>query len=327
MRNDRNILIVNHRGFYPPLLKALRERGLVPVFDQWHPTASLLRQTLACVVWFYDCLRHPVRIWALRQRLMRHGVPIVSWNRDAPHYLNRKPWRLDLLDRFRLLDIYATHTLVDQKRSFADLQLYLPNAADVTRYNPGPRLDELFAVLRKQETYRWDVSFFGGMNGERYKEDRAREEFFTALAAKLEAKGLRYCFREADGMPVEKQIEFIRASRINLNFGARCEYGAPIASGLPERCYGIPAAGGFLLCDWRLHARDDFTPGENWAEYEGIEDCVQKIGFWLTHFAAARDLAERCHHHVMAHHTYFHRAAKLHAAILAWHEGHRGLIR
>jgi hypothetical protein len=31
-----------------------------------------------------------------------------------------RPWRLDLLDRYRLYDIYATHTRVDTRRAFAD---------------------------------------------------------------------------------------------------------------------------------------------------------------------------------------------------------------
>ena len=112
----------------------------------------------------------------------------------------------------------------------------------------------------------------------------------------------------------------IRTSRINLNYGARCEYQAPIASGLPERCFGIPACGGFLLCDKRTHARDDFTIGENWAEFDGIDDCIEKIEYWLTHFDQARDLAERCYHHVMINHTYRNRAATLHAELLSWHK-------
>jgi spore maturation protein CgeB len=127
-------------------------------------------------------------------------------------------------------------------------------------------------------------------------------------------------------MSVDEQVTLIQQSRISLNFGASCEYGAPVASGLPERCYGIPAVGGFLLCDKRTHAKDDFTPGKNWAEFDGLDDCVAKIQYWLLHWDAARDLADRCHAHVMARHTYAHRAEKLHQALLAWHDGQRGFL-
>lgn len=319
----RHCLLINERKFYGPLQRGLEARGLKVARDDWAPDSAQLNEVLACFVGFYDCLRQPIRIWRLKQRLRRAGVPLVAWNRDAPHYLNRKPWRLDLLDRARLLDIYATHTLIDNRRQFADTVLYLPNAVDADAYAIQGNVADTLKRLRRPEQYAWDVSFFGAMDGRRYKEMQAREAFFSALRERLTRHGVRFLFREASGMTVAEQIALIQTSRINLNFGASCEYGAEVASGLPERCYGIPACGGFLLCDKRTHARDDFTPGENWAEFDGIDDCVDKIAYWLSRFDAARDLAERCHHHVMTHHTYRHRAATLHEALLAWHRGRR----
>lgn len=320
---ERQHLIINHSGFLPAMRRALEARGLTIDEDAWQPSAAQLEKTVACYVWFYDCLRHPFRIWRLKRLLGRHGVPLVTWNRDAPHYLNRKAWRLDWLDRSRLLDVYTSHSLIDGRR-FADQVLYLPNAADIDNYNLGGHSDEVFTRLRAPENYHYDVSFFGGMNGARYKEDAARERFFTALGEKLKARGIRFLFREAEGMSVAEQIEFIQTSRINLNFGARCEYQAPVASGLPERCFGIPASGGFLLCDKRTHARDDFSIGDNWAEFDGIDDCLKQIEYWLARFDLARDLAERCHRHVMTRHTYRNRAETFHKALLAWHAGKRG---
>lgn len=330
---DRDRILINHSGFSAPLLRSLEGLGLMAAREEWAPAPELLERSAACFVWFYDCLRHPVRIWRLKRRLARHGVPLVAWNQDAPHYLNfvkpARRWRLDALDVARLLDIYATHTLIDERRRFADMVLYLPNAADTTLYDLRGDPTEVLERLRDPTGYSWDVSFFGGMDGNRYKEDRARQDFFSALAERLDTAGISHRFVDAgDGnMPLEDQVGLIRASRINLNFGARCECGIYVASGLPERCYGIPACGGFLLCDKRIHSQDDFTPGDNWAEFDGLDDCVAKIEHWLAHFDAARNLAERCHHHVMTHHTYAHRARKLHEALLAWHDGQRGLIK
>jgi spore maturation protein CgeB len=125
-------------------------------------------------------------------------------------------------------------------------------------------------------------------------------------------------------MSVAEQVALIQKSRINLNFGASCDYRAPIASGLPERCYGIPACGGFLLCDRRSHARDDFTPGVDWAEFDGLDDAWRRSSTGWRTSSAARELAERCHATVMARHTYAHRAASAarHAARLArWASG------
>lgn len=279
-------------------------------------------QVLAHFACFYTTLRHPLRA-TLRFRAMRlQGIPIITWNRDAPHYLNYRPWRLALLEKLRPFDLYATHSTIDDRR-FGKQDFYLSNAADIDTYSLADSAAAM-ARLRSPNGYTFDVSFFGAMDGSRFKEMRARQTFFSELGPRLAAKGIRFLFREAEGMSHEQQIEFIQSSRINLNFGAACDYGAPLASGLPERCYGIPACGGFLLCDKRTHAHDDFTSGQNWAEFDGLDDCVAKIEFWLANFSAARDLAERCHTHVMANHTYALRAKLLHERLLAWHAKRRG---
>lgn len=318
----RDHLIVNHSWFSPPTLKALEARGIVLHMDAWQDPPAPGDRLLGATIWFYDALRHPLRVARLKRRLAREGVPLFAWNQDAPHYLNRAKWRLNWLDRARLLDIYASHSLIDPRR-FADSVLYLANAADTGRYNLcGATLPE----LRDPARYHYDVSFFGAMDGNRYKEMRPRQEFFTALGERLRQRGIRFLFRESGDMSVADQVALIQASRINLNFGASCDYGAAVASGLPERCYGVPACGGFLLCDKRSHAGDNFTPGQNWAEFDGLDECVAQVEYWLANFPAARDLAERCHAHVMMRHTYAQRAETLHQALQAWHAGKRGLL-
>jgi len=328
---SRNIIIKNDNDS-TPLQCGMEALGIRFVHNEWTPNPDLLQQTLACFIRFYDCIHHPIRVLRLKRYLTRHKIPLIAWNKDAPHYLNfaipTRKWRLYLIDKIRPFDIYATHTLIDQQRMFADLILYLPNAANIDHYHLHGDAGTVLSCLRDSTTYRYDVSFFGGMDGHRYKEDYAREDFFAALAKRLDEKGISYKFIDTcnNKMSLEDHIELIQSSRINLNFGARCEYNAPVASGLPERCYGIPACGGFLLCDKRTHARDDFTIGENWAEFDGLDNCVEQIEYWLADFDKARDLAERCHVYVMNNHTYAHRAEKMLNAVYAWHEGNRGVI-
>ena len=308
--------------------RALTELGVSIADENWDPQPAELRETLGCHVWFYDVVRKPWRIYRLARRLRRHRVPLIAWNRDAPHYLNydipRRRWMLDIADRLRLLDIYATHTLADRRR-FARRVLYLPNAADIHAYHLNGPEGQVLSRLRRQENYRYDVSFFGGMTGKKYKEDAPREAFFRELGRRLDQRGITYLFREAAGLSLGEQIELVQASRINLNFGARCEFQAPIASGLPERCFGIPACGGFLLCDRRTHARDDFSVGSDWAEFDGMDDCVSKIECWLSNFSEARQLAERCRVTVMSHHTYEHRAARYLSELRRWHADEGGV--
>ena len=330
---NHDVLLLAHGSLHPQLRYEISANHIDLRENELQQETDLpqSQHVIGAYTWFYKGLRHPVQIWKMRRWLNQRGIPLFCWNQDAPHYLNytlfHRRWRLGIADHFHLFDIYFTHTLIDTNRTFAILVVYLPNAANTSNYNLGNNPRKILEELRNPSTYRWDVTFFGGMNGSRYKEDIAREIFFAKLEKQLDILGISHCFRETDGMSTKEQVEFIQSSRINLNFGARCEYNTPVASGLPERCYGIPASGGFLLCDKRTHAQDDFTPGENWAEFDGIDDCITKIQYWLEHFDEARDLAERCHEHVMNHHTYAHRAKKVINAIHAWHEGKRGLIR
>jgi len=322
----RDVLLIAHGSMHPALRRELAARGLaLRESRNWQDAdRSEPERILGAYTWFYEALRHPLTAWRMHRALRRQGIPLFVWNQDAPHYLNRAAWRLDWLDRARLFDIYATHSLVDSRRRFAGSVLYLANGADTRSYHLR---NATLAELRNTARYDFDVSFFGAMDGNRYKEMRSRQEFFAALGERLVARGVRFLFRESAGMSAEELIAHYQKSRINLNFGASCDYGAPLASGLPERCYGIPACGGFLLCDRRSHARDDFTPGENWAEFDGLDDCVARIEFWLANFAAARELAERCRDHVLTHHTYAHRAATLHKALMDWHAGKRGRLQ
>ena len=173
----RDVLLIAHGSLHPALRRELAARGLeLRESRRWQDAdRSTPEHILGAYTWFYEGLRHPLTVWGMHRFLRRRNIPLFVWNQDAPHYLNRAGWRLDWLDRARLFDLYATHTLIDPRR-FADSVLYLPNAADTTRYHlHGATLAE----LRDPARYDHDVSFFGAMDGNRYKEMRERQEFFA----------------------------------------------------------------------------------------------------------------------------------------------------
>jgi len=317
---DSKRILFNHDLSYDLLSSGLGSRNIACDKNNWSPSATQLSNTIACVIWFYDVLRHPLKVYKLKKLLNARNIPVVAWNRDAPHYLNRKAWRLNLFNNFHLLDIYATHTLIDSKRTFANKVIYLPNAANSARYNLRGSEKEVFTSLRDNSSYKYDVSFFGGMDGSHYKEDIQRENFFKAISEKLERLNISYKFIDTvnSSISLEQQIALIQTSRINLNYGARCEYQAPIASGLPERSFGIPATGGFLLSDYRTHNMDAFSVGTHMDEFNSLDECVEKINYYLNHFNLSRDMAEKCYHHVMEHHTYFNRSDSLLDVIYTW---------
>ena len=318
--DNRNILIFEDAKPFRTLKSAFVELGFQLVAELEMEELTNFNKVIGYFSCFYHSLDYPFSAWQRRRMLAQAGIPVVAWNRDAPHYLNRQKWRLHLASTLQLFDIYATHTLIDSaKYCFAPNTVYLANALEPSVYNIPAPVAEAFSRLRDESSYAVDVSFFGAMDGARFKEDDERSRFFIALSERLKRENISHVFRETGDMSPDQQIAFIHASKINLSYGARCEYKATVASGLPERCFGIPGCGGFLLCDKRTHARGDFDVGSNWAEFDGLENCVSQIKYWLTHFQLARDLAERCYYHVMTSHTYRNRAKTLHKALLAWH--------
>lgn len=298
------------------LIGALEELGVEVVRDRWQPDEALLTRISACFVSFYDCLKRPLEVWRLKRALARRAAPLVVWNRDAPGYMNKAPWRLALLERAKLIDLYASHSLADGRR-FAHTQLLLQNAAQTDVYNLGGlRLEDLEDPAR----YRYDVGFFGTLAGELYKEYRARAQFFAALAPRLAEHGIVHSFidtRQTLLSPAE-QRELIQRTRINISFGAGCEYGYAVGHGLPERCFGVPACGGFLLSDRRLHAADAFEAGREWIDFQGLDEAAARIAHFLERFGEARAVAARAYARVMREHTYGHRAGEILAAINAW---------
>lgn len=323
----RTHMLINSPKFPAPLKQSLAERGIVLIENEWQPDTDLLRRALACVVGFdVKNIKHPLRALAWKRRLSRYGVPVFSWNRDAPYHNNLPAWRLSLFDRLRPLDIYATHSLIDTRWRFAESVLYLPNAVEPSAYNLRGESGAVLARLRDPGQYRWDVSFFGTLLDKPHKEVVARQSFFSALAPRLDTLGIHHRFVDTARTPMslEEQVELIQTSRINLNFGAYCDYCGNrtyAAAGLPERCFGIPACGGFLLADRRAHTADSFEIGRHLDEFGSLDECVEKIHHHLEHFGLGRDMAEAGWRHVMRHHAYANRAETMHNALLSWHAG------
>ena len=306
----RNSVILNYRKGFPPLQEAFENIGYRVLENDWAPAPELLASVQACVINLYEAIRNPWSALALKRRLKLAGVPLIGLDRDAPWHMGLRWRRLAWFRLLRPLDIYASHTL-QPTWNFAPLKIYSANAVWVRNFNlHGHTLEE----MRDPGFYEYDVSFLGNMDGQRYKEHAERARFFAALRPRLDALGIRHDIRHSSGVSEEMQIRVIQRSRINLSYRSSCDHGGTLSWGLPERCYGVPARGGFLLTDERRHAADDFDLATEWAGFADLEDCVAKIQYWLAHFEASRRIAEAAHARVMREHTYEKRAHNLIAA-------------
>lgn len=316
-------VIVDYQDF-TPIAEAFERLGYRVFRSKEELTAEELAECELALFCMFKSIKQPLRSWKVTQQLNAAGVPVITWNRDGPSHKGDKAWRLWLLRHFRFFNIYATHTL-QESAGFAPEIIYLPNAAWDKEYHlRGVTLE----ALRDASNYEVDVSFFGRISAANYPEMRKRELFFRALGPRLTALGISHRFEDRRFSYAE-QRSLIRSSRINLNYHAGCddnyhggnEIGREKSWGLPERCFGVPACGGFLLSDARKHAADSFTLNTEWADFEDIDDCVRKIQTYLLNFRVSRDIAEAAHLRVVREHSYVHRAQALIIAARAWRDG------
>lgn len=299
-------VLLNFRSGFPGLREGFEMLGHEVIENQWTPDAAVLDGAALCVADFVDCARRMRRTLGLRKPLARARVPFVALNRDAPWNRGLHRTRLAVMAWLKPFDAYASHSMQGADR-YCARTLYCPNAARESLYHAT---DEQLLAMRDPARYRWDVSFIGNLDARRYPEHARRVEFLNAVEAKLGSSGARTLLRDSAGMPDDEQVEIIRTSRISLSAIAACDAGTEPSWGLPERCYGVPACGGFLLSDRRRHAAQDFAADER-AEYEDLDDCVAKLRHFLAHFGEARAIAERARARVARDHGYRRRAERL----------------
>lgn len=95
-------------------------------------------------------------------------------------------------------------------------------------------------------------------------------------------------------------------SKINLNITLRS-----IRSGIPLRAFDIMGCGGFLLTNFQPDLLDIFVPDEDFVFYDGEDDLLAKIEYYLTHEKERTEIARNGFEKVKENHTYHHRAATM----------------
>lgn len=77
-------------------------------------------------------------------------------------------------------------------------------------------------------------------------------------------------------------------SRINLNVSLRS-----IHSGIPLRALDIMACGGFALTNFQPEIGEYFEAGKEIETFKSMEECMDKIAYYLAHDTERRKIAER----------------------------------
>lgn len=75
-------------------------------------------------------------------------------------------------------------------------------------------------------------------------------------------------------------------SRINLNISLRS-----IKTGIPLRALDIMGCGGFLLSNYQEEFKEFFSEGEELVMFYSLEDCLEKIDYYLEHEDVRKSIA------------------------------------
>lgn len=85
----------------------------------------------------------------------------------------------------------------------------------------------------------------------------------------------------------EKEMPLVfKSSRINLNITLRS-----IRTGIPLRALDIMGCGGFLLSNYQEELKEYFREGEELAMFYSLEDCLEKIDYYLKHEDERKSIA------------------------------------
>lgn len=141
-----------------------------------------------------------------------------------------------------------------------------------------------------------------------------RVRVLNALAAEnkitLYTRSNTSLLKDVDCRPgITTHIEMPRVfkmSKINLNITMK-----GIQSGLPLRIWDILGCGGFLLTNYQAEIPSYLEVGKDLECYASLEECVEKVRYYLQHEDIRMQIAENGYQKVKQFHTYGHRIADM----------------
>lgn len=233
------------------------------------------------------------------------GCPTVNWFADDH-------WRFEGFTRHMApaFDLAVT-TDVDslpKYRLLADTRVHLSQWA-CNRYAYGRVTTEL----------KHDVTFVGQPHGDR----RQTVAMLYEAGFPVECWGFGW---SAGQLEHEQMVEVFASSRINLNLSnssvpaglkarlrrsLRLRPMPPRPPQIKGRNFEVPGCGGFLLTERVPHLERYFELGREVAVFEGADDLVDNVRYWLEHADERRQIAEAGYRRVISEHTYDHRFAAI----------------
>lgn len=183
-------------------------------------------------------------------------------------------WNEELVDKIKLCDasLFAWKGPCKRALNYTSAAYHICEGYD----------EEVNKQVHKEKVY--DVSFIGAIDG-----DRSR--YWQA-----------YQFAQIENAYGVKHNEAVAMSRINLNFTR--------SGGASDRVYKVLAAGGFLLTQPWPGMEEELTPGVHMGVFDGPDEMVKEIEYYLLNEKVRKHVAE-CGHRIVKKYTRLHWAQKV----------------
>jgi spore maturation protein CgeB len=181
-----------------------------------------------------------------------------------------------------------------------------------------------YAYTRVANQIEHDVTFVGQPHGNRQEIiDR-----ITAAGHPVECWGFGW---PAGKLDHDGMVRVFSTSRVNLNLSnsstppntLRVRVGRLLGRGpkgpqppqIKGRNFEVPGCGGFLLTENVPHLGKYFEIGKEVAVYDGPDDLVEQVGYWLEHDDERAAVADAGYRRVLEEHTYDHRFEEIFRAL------------
>lgn len=181
----------------------------------------------------------------------------------------------------------------------------LPIAAiDPDFHTPRPLSDA------ERQPFNCDVSFVGTLVPDNLYSERTAaleylSEFDLGIWSVHDVPPSLKAFRRGAALG-DSMLRVLSAARICLNVhGDFMRYGGNM------RLFEAAAVGAFQLVDDRPGIETWFTPGEHLVTYSSLDDLREKVAYYLAHDEERARIAAAARAHVLAHHTYDSRLARV----------------
>lgn len=227
----------------------------------------------------------PARVPTEIKGIDRVKIPKLLWIHHGANALTRN---LELCEQVRPDLVLMAHSLE-----------LAPRFPAKVRFFPFGTASDIFNSTKPLDQRKWDIAFVGSTSQYTYERRRAvlraiRDHFGGKAAISLNAK-----------VYVDRLAALYSNAKIVINCAA------DHLRTLNMRLFEGMGCGALVLTDWVPYQEKLFKDGKHYVVYREIDDLLGKLEYFLEHLDEAQRIAGAGYRHVMARHTYAHRAGEL----------------